>query len=191
MRRRLLGVVVILLTVLLTSSACLGAWEAEVVGPGGMSRVVDRRVLEKLTLDDRETEVALEYVLYAAGYDLVDTVRFVSAGEGVWSVVWEEAAAGAWWGLDGRLRIGEELSRVDRVEVEPLMPPAPVTAHITDIAPTVAAALGLRAPAEATGKVLDAGPADYAVLLFLDGFGYLRYTEVRDAGLIPGNRLVK
>jgi predicted AlkP superfamily pyrophosphatase or phosphodiesterase len=60
-----------------------------------------------------------------------------------------------------------------------------VQASITDIAPTVADVLGLPAPVQATGRFLGAPAARHVLLLFLDGFGYLRYTEALHAGLIP------
>jgi hypothetical protein len=146
---------------------------------------VNRDVLRELTLSDDEQEVALEYVLYAAGYDLVESVHLVSETGDTWSVIWEEGADSVWWTMKGELRIGEQSIRPERIEVVPLVPPAPVTAHITDIAPTLAAALGRPAPSEATGRALDAAPAEHVVLLFLDGFGYVRYLEAREAGLIP------
>ncbi len=174
-----------LLLIVLTLSACLRGWEVDLVGPDGASWPVSRDVLRDLTLNDNEQEVALEYVLYAAGYDLVESVHLVSDGGDTWSVVWEEGADSVWWGMKGELRIGELSLRPARVEVVSLVPPWPVTAHITDLAPTAAAALGLPAPAEATGRALDVAPAEHVVLLFLDGFGYVRYIEAREEGLIP------
>jgi hypothetical protein len=184
-RQRVPAAVTALVTILLALSACVGSWEVEVVGPEGKTWRVDRRTLRELTLSDDEREVALDYVLYAAGYELINTVHLVGVKGDDVSVAWEEVAASAWWGLDGSLRLQERSFRVARIEVVPLTPPAPVTAHITDIAPTVAAALGLPAPAEATGRGLDVSPADHVVVLFLDGFGYLRYIEALEAGLIP------
>ncbi len=60
-----------------------------------------------------------------------------------------------------------------------------VEASITDLAPTAAAALGLPAPAQASGQTLKAPRASHVLLLFLDGFGYVRYGESLEAGLIP------
>ena len=61
-----------------------------------------------------------------------------------------------------------------------------VTATVMDIAPTAAAALGLPQPdASHRAHPHDRTPARHVLLLFLDGFGYARYTEARDAGLIP------
>jgi hypothetical protein len=174
-----------LLLILLALNACLGGWEVDLVGPDGTSWPVSREVLRGLTLDGDEREVPLEYVLYAAGYELVESVHLVGDKGDTWTVVWEEGAGSVWWGLKGDLRIGEQSIRPARVEVVPLVPPAPVVAHITDIAPTVAAALELPTPEEATGRALDVAPAEHVVLLFLDGFGYVRYTEARDSGIIP------
>jgi alkaline phosphatase len=54
-----------------------------------------------------------------------------------------------------------------------------------DIAPTISAALGLPTPSQSEGAVLDTSSARYILLLFLDGFGYVRYTEARESDLIP------
>jgi predicted AlkP superfamily pyrophosphatase or phosphodiesterase len=45
--------------------------------------------------------------------------------------------------------------------------------------------LGLPAPAETTGDVLTDVRAEHVLLLFLDGFGYVRTTEALADGLIP------
>jgi len=60
-----------------------------------------------------------------------------------------------------------------------------VEASMTDVAPTAARALGLAAPAEATGDVLEVASAEKVMLVFLDGFGYQRYLEVIERGVIP------
>jgi predicted AlkP superfamily pyrophosphatase or phosphodiesterase len=49
----------------------------------------------------------------------------------------------------------------------------------------VAAALHLPAPAWSTGQALEAPAAKRMVLLFLDGFGYVRYAEALNKGLVP------
>jgi predicted AlkP superfamily pyrophosphatase or phosphodiesterase len=74
---------------------------------------------------------------------------------------------------------------VSRLEVEPPALLGRVQAHITDVAPTAAAALGLPAPAQATGRVLEVPTAGHVLLLFLDGLGYVRTSEALREGLIP------
>jgi predicted AlkP superfamily pyrophosphatase or phosphodiesterase len=109
----------------------------------------------------------------------------VSEPEGGWHEFdWAAVASNAWWGEDGKLSIGGESFPVSHLEVEPPPLQEQVEADITDIAPTVAASLGLPSPARGTGQALKAPPARYVLLLFLDGFGYVRYAEAHDAGLI-------
>jgi predicted AlkP superfamily pyrophosphatase or phosphodiesterase len=60
-----------------------------------------------------------------------------------------------------------------------------VEGELIDIAPTAAAALGIPAPDIALGQILREGRADQVLLLFLDGFGYLRFQEAEAAGLVP------
>ena len=60
-----------------------------------------------------------------------------------------------------------------------------VQAHITDIGPTAAVALGLPVPTQATGRALATPAASHVLLLFLDGLGYVRYTEAQRDGLVP------
>jgi hypothetical protein len=83
---------------------------------------------------------------------------------------------------------GEELDAA-QVEAKPPALLSRVTANITDVAPTAAAGLGLDRPAASTGEALPVGGSavgvDHVLLLFLDGFGYVRYTEAAESGLIP------
>jgi predicted AlkP superfamily pyrophosphatase or phosphodiesterase len=98
---------------------------------------------------------------------------------------WAEVAEQAWWRLDGRLWIDGEAWDVARLEVEPLAMLGQVQAQIIDVAPTVAAALGLPAPARCSGSALEVPRTQHVLVVFLDGFGYVRYGEALEAGLIP------
>jgi predicted AlkP superfamily pyrophosphatase or phosphodiesterase len=93
--------------------------------------------------------------------------------------------AGAWWLYNGRLAVNGETVPVAQVEVQAPAVLAQVEASIVDLAPTAAQALGLPAPAQATGTALDVPPAKHVLLLFLDGFGYLRYAQALAQGDIP------
>ncbi len=67
---------------------------------------------------------------------------------------------------------------------------APPAASLLDIAPTVAAVLRLPTPQAAVGRPLlplveGVNLPQRIALIFLDGFGYMRYTEALAAGLIP------
>jgi predicted AlkP superfamily pyrophosphatase or phosphodiesterase len=98
---------------------------------------------------------------------------------------WADVADDALWRDDGKLSITGETFAVSRLEAEPPALLSQVQARITDVAPTVAAVLGLPAPAQATGQALKAPSAHRVLLLFLDGLGYDRYTQAQRDGLIP------
>ncbi len=178
------------LTLLLILASCAPlfgpSWQAEVVAPDGSSFGVDAGLLKRLAGPDQEGEaVALDAVLWAAGHRAVERV-VLTGEEGIeLQFSWPEVAADTWWQPDGQITVAGETVAVNRVQVEPPALLDGVQASITDVAPTVAAALGLPSPGQATGRALQAPAARQVLLLFLDGLGYRRYAEVRDEGLIP------
>ena len=161
-------------------------WQAEVVSPDGSSFPVDAGLLERLAGPDAKGEaVALDAVLWAAGHRAVERVLLTGEEGTQYEFSWPELAGDARWQPDGRVTVAGDTLAVNRVEVEPPALLAGVEASITDLAPTIAAVLGLPAPGEATGHALEAPAARQVLLLFLDGLGYVRYTEAREQGLIP------
>jgi hypothetical protein len=174
------------LLALIILASCGRNWAAVIVALGGADFAVDPGVLEDLAaLAGEEQDIPLERVLYTAGHYAIERL-VVTGPEGARTVFeWPAVAEDAWWRKDGRLDIGGELLSVSRLEVEPPALLGQVLARITDIAPTAAAALGLPAPARSNGVALAAPQANHVLLLILDGFGYLRYGEALDAGLIP------
>ena len=167
-------------------AGCGPKWEATVVAPDGSNLVVNAEFLEGLAdFADEDLGVPLERVLWTAGYYAIERVTVIEPEGARHEVAWAGAAGDAWWQEDGQIEIGGQGYPVARVEAEPLDLLGQVQACIIDIAPTVAAALGLPAPAQATGAALEAPAASQALLLFLDGFGYLPYQDALQAGLIP------
>jgi hypothetical protein len=174
----------ILLLVIL--AGCGRNWEATLVAPDGSGFSVDAKVLESLAaFADEERGVPLERVLWTAGHYAIERLVVTEPEGARREFEWAAAAGDAWWREDGQLAVGGKVFPVSRLEIEPPALLGRVQARITDLAPTVAAALGLPAPAQATGQALEVPQAGHVLLLFLDGFGYVRYAEARDAGLIP------
>lgn len=174
------------LALLLCLAGCGPAWEATVVAPDGSDFRVDRAVLDSLgEFADEEQDIPLERVLWTAGHHAVDRLLVTGPEGAIHEFEWAAVAEDAVWHEDGQIAIGAEVYAVSRLVVEPPQRLSQVQAGIIDIAPSVAAALDLPAPAQATGKVLSVPQTGHVLLFFLDGFGYARYTEALDAGLIP------
>jgi hypothetical protein len=174
------------MVLLIILAGCGRHWDAAVVAPDGSEFAVNAGVLDSLAdFADEEKGIPLERVLWTAGHYLVQRLVVTEPEGARHELDWAAVADDAWWLQNGRLEIRGEIFPVSRVQVEPPAPLGRVQARITDLAPTVAAALGLPAPAQATGRALQVPRADHVLLLFLDGFGHLRYTEALASELIP------
>jgi hypothetical protein len=174
------------LALLLCLAGCGANWEATVVAPDGSEFAVAPDTLEGLAdFADKGHGIPLERVLWSAGHYAIERL-VVTGPEGErHAFEWAAVAGDAWWQRDGQVTIGGEELPVASLEIEPPALLGQVQASITDLAPTAAAALGLPAPAQASGQPLEAPQASQVLLLFLDGFGHVRYRESLEAGLIP------
>jgi hypothetical protein len=167
-------------------AGCGPAWQATVVAPDGSELVVDAEMLESLSaFADEERGVPVERVLWMAGHTVIERLLLTEPEGTQHEVEWATTADEAWWQSDGQVTVSGEAFPVSRVEAEPPAMLGEVQGRIIDLAPTAATALGLLAPAQASGQVLESVQANQVLLLFLDGFGYVRYNEAREAGLIP------
>jgi len=187
---RILGLP-LLLSLALVCGGCSGKWEAQIEKPDGSSYIVNASVLRDLEqYADGESGLQLERLLWNSGHSVIDTLIVDRPDAGIIEVDWPGEAEDARWLKDGSLSIGSEQlyaasldGAVLRVEAPTLL--AEAEASITDISTTAAHALGLPAPSEAEGRVLDVTTTNHVLLLFLDGFGYVRYQEALEEGLIP------
>lgn len=174
------------LLICLILTACSGGWQTTIAGPGATETIITRAVwrdLREFAAD--EGSLPMERVLYANGYAVIETLTLTTPEGVTRAFEWPAVAEAAVWQPNGALILGGETLRASRLTVKSPALANAVTASLTDIAPTTAAALGLPTPAQATGRALTDTRASHVLLLFLDGFGYLRYTEARDAGLVP------
>jgi hypothetical protein len=178
----------------LVLAACLPAWETTIVAPDGSLDAVNRATIAGLSAyletDERHKGVPLERVIWRTGHPLVDQLTLVKPDGTRHVLDWSASAiagqvSGVEWHKNGVLAFDGQAARIDRIEIQAPAVPAAIQASITDLAPTAAAALGLPAPAQATGRALDVPPAEHVLLLFLDGFGYLRYVQALEQGDIP------
>jgi hypothetical protein len=178
------------LTIGVSLVGCQPAWEAAVVMPGGELYAVDASVLEALaesaeTVEDQEA-VPLEQILWEAGHRVIERLIVIGPEGERTAFEWPESTdGGAWWQENGRLYLDKQTMPVSRIEVQAAPLLDAVQASIINLAPTAAAALGLPAPSQATGRALDVPSADRVMLVFVDGFGYLRYQQALAKGDLP------
>ncbi len=178
-----------LLLLLVLLAGCSLGWQAAVQLPGEPPWTVNRALLRQLSRFAEEVDgrhlVPLERLLEQAGAEVVERIVVVEPGGARHEYEWRAVAEDSWWLPDGRLQIVSETLPVAVVEVGQSALLGRVQVHIADIAPTIAAALGVPAPAQATGQAREVAPAGHALLLYLDGFGYQRYQEAAQLGLVP------
>ena len=162
------------------------SWQVEVIGPDGVAFPVDAKVLESLDdPDEEDMGVSVDQLLWAAGYQAVRQVNVTGPDGTRREFNWPAVADDAWWLENGKLSIAGETLAVSRLEAESSPLAGLVQARITDIAPTAAAALGLPALTQATGRPLEALSDRHVLILLLDGLGYQHYVRARQEGLIP------
>lgn len=185
-QRRLIAFLALLLV--LTLAGCAPAWAVTITG-GPADVTIDREALGALESFMVEVDagegIPLEQVFYEHGFMVIDEIVVEDESGQKRAHDWAAVMDSAYWQDDGSLLIAGQTIRPAAISVEQNATVADVEASITDIAPTAAAALGLPAPANATGKPLVETSASHVLLVFLDGFGYVRYTEALEAGLIP------
>jgi len=176
----------IVLTAILLAG-CSPTWEATVERPNGSEfSVTAEWVTSHGSGSDGEVRVAVERALWQAGHTLVETLEITTADGISHRYDWPETAPqDAWWDSKGNVTIAGETMAASRLVVHPPASLAEVKASIMDIAPTAAAALAISVPELAEGHVLTIKRVEHVLLLFLDGFGYVRYQEALASGDIP------
>jgi len=173
---------------LLLLAGCWAGRPVEVVAPDGSLLSVDGRLLERLAgLSEEGEEIPIDRVLWTAGHHVLERLVVIDAQGSRREFDWAAVAGDAWWPEPriGRMSIGGEMIPVSRLEVQPPALLGQVQGSILDVAPTAARALGLPAPAKAARQGWEVARAEHVLLLFLDGFGYVRYSEAMGDGLIP------
>lgn len=168
---------------------CSPAWEFSVETPDGGQVNVNQdslKTLEKFSeTKDGEDLIPLERVLVDVGYSIVDQIQITQQNGSKLSYDWGTIAEDAWLGSDGKVLIHGQENVPLSFQVSSDDALNKVQASITDIAPTTASALGLGTMGSATGKALIETQAQHVFLIFLDGFGYVRYQQALEEGLIP------
>ncbi|MEJ2446397.1 MAG: alkaline phosphatase family protein [Anaerolineales bacterium] len=178
-------VVLILIGLLAASAGCRPNWSFTLEGLNDGKRAVNFATWNAYDMFAEEGALPLEQILYGEGARVVDSISVTDEDGNVIQYDWAEEANSLQLGRNGLLQGGDHQIRPDSILVVRSKWESLVEAHIYDIAPTAAGALGISEPSLSTGEDLAGVSAESVLLLFLDGFGYLRYQEALDEGLIP------
>ncbi len=176
----------IVLAIIFLGSGCGPRWSMTFHAPAGEQYDFDHRDWTAYQSLAGKKGLALEKIFYDHGYRIIDSITITDQGGKQHTFPWNAGTPDSWLREDGTLVIGSKEIKPDVIRITPSAWMAKVETSITDISPTVAQALDLPLPALATGSNLVSTQADHVLLLFLDGFGYVRVKEAVQAGLIPG-----
>jgi len=173
------------LLIMIIFTSCQADWSVSITSGRGDWEFTET---EYQTLFDRFPEneycegLLLEQVFYENKIEVIDSIKIKAADGEMFDYEWENASdaicmnnKGELITLDGNIkpvRISINEAEIDKDRV-----------HITSIPPTVLSALNL--PHESMpGEVLIDGTFKHVVMIFLDGFGYLKYEYAENFGLI-------
>jgi len=177
-----------LVVISVLSTSCVRHWEFTLNEPGGEIYTLDNQTWDsysRFRTESSDEVILLEQILYGLGFRVIDRIVLTDQQGTNIGFDWSEVVESTWLREDG-------LVLINGIEYQPLsltIEPSPwetqVEVCICDIAPTVAAALGIEPPNLTEGNVLTSKSAEHVLILFLDAFGYIRYQESLAAGLIP------
>lgn len=176
---------VLILAISFLFTGCQPAWGYSLSGLGEGDVLLNHQIWEEYADFGDGERVPLEQILYGMGARVIDEIT-ISEPEGeAGTFAWEEVSEDAWILKNGTVVLAGGEFNPSGLEVSLSPWEDKVQIRIYDLAPTAAGALGIPAPELSTGQAREVGPADAVLLLFLDGFGYLRYQESLAEGLIP------
>ena len=187
-RKRIVSLLSIVLLALMTS-ACQPSWNVVVTDPSGTTtRITNQDVMFYINKSKEPTDVVpLGQLLYHGGYTLVESISLKTGEDEPDVFFWDEIATSAIISESGEIKIGNEWFAPDQIIIKPSNLTAEIDFSILDIAPTVAAVLGLPELPNSAGKVRtnDTGEWDHAVMILLDGLQFAKLETAINNGKLP------
>ncbi|NLG27291.1 MAG: hypothetical protein GX557_05240 [Chloroflexi bacterium] len=180
---RVPGRLVRLCLALLALASCAPRWELSVRTAAGSAASVTGgqwrdwvRAYPGETMD--RDALALERVLWEAGAASVESIEV-----GGQRYDWAAVRADAWLTKRGELQLGAQALAAGEVLVTPPELAVQVRVRLTDVAPTVAGALGVRSPRHTSGRALAAYTAECVIVVAIDGLSYLAFRDISGQGV--------
>jgi len=185
--KKYLYVTLILIILTFSISACQSNWQIEVTKNGesfGQFGYEDFSFyLEKL--DEGTGTVPLSQMLYINGFTLIDKIVLVDKNDKESTFVWDEIALETLLTESGKVTIANEEFVPTKIDITESPLVSEIQYAITDIGPTMAAALGLPELPQASGNVVQETSADFGVLILMDGVQYQKMNALIESGELP------
>jgi len=134
---------------------------------------------------DEEGQLPLDRVLYHIGYQVVDRISVIQAGQPVQEYQWADVAEQTYWRKDGSILINEEIFSPEEILVrsDPLADQSKF--DITDLANTILSALSLPLLESEKPSSQTELKASHVFYVFWDGLGYLDIQKAIDLQIVP------
>lgn len=175
----------ILILGLILFTACQPAWTLQLKSDR-LTTLISQKEFQEIRKEYSNTGdcpgLPLNFVLYKAGFEVIDSIIFKSSAGNDEEINWQEKGEGGCLNKNGQISFGSQKidSKLLIIKETPLS--SDVT-RILDIAQTVLSAIGIDQD-NLPGKNILEGHFDHVVLIFLDGFGYNRYQQALQDGLL-------
>lgn len=187
MNKNNLLLLIILTIVSLSLSACQPDWQIQIFEQnleiGQITKDETAFYLEN-TSEDIEG-VALNQFLYNLGFTLIDQITFTLEDGSRETFTWDEIAETTSIAENGNVTVADQTFSAISLTIHPSSLASEINLSIMDIAPTMAASLGLPELPDAIGEARTTVQADHGVMILLDGTQYATLQAMISAGDLP------
>jgi hypothetical protein len=182
--KKILTLTLALIFLSFSISACQSNWQIEVTKNGesmGQFNYEDFVFyLEKL--DEGTGTIPLGQMLYINGFTLIEEITLRDKEGNDFTFVWDDIALETSLTEAGKVNIASEEYSPINIDVKESPLASEIQYTITDIGPTMAAALGLPDLPQSSGKALKETNAEFGVLILMDGYQFEKMSDLIESG---------
>lgn len=177
----------ILISIIYILTACTPSWGITLLSPEDppqpFSYETVKFYLEKSP--EETSEISLGQVFYDKGYTLIDHIALTLQNGSTKFYDWDSIASTTTISADGTVTISGIETSLTSIYVHPARNYDDIQYSITDIAPTMAMALGLPELPEGIGVNWLDGDVEHGVMILLDGLQYKKLIDLVKNGSLP------
>ncbi len=176
-----------LILLAISLSACQTNWQIELINGG---KTVGQFSYEDFSfylerIDEGTGTIPLGQMFYIKGFTLIDEITLIDKDVNNSTFVWNEIALSTSLTESGKVMVANEEFSPVKIDITESPLVSEIQYAITDIGPTMAAALGLPELPQASGKVMKEVNVEYGVLILMDGVQFQKMTSLIKSGDLP------